>query len=199
MHPVPPTLPAPGRSGKWVFWSTFVASALLACFLFVPMARATAVLFPLASTRVPTWWFPQRINNAILLWAVANGLIGLLAFRLTYVLHGKRNGVTPEMWGLATTGRELAKTFGLALTVFAGFYVLLFVSYGLFHTDFRFLFVSAAASFPEQDGPRRARVRPGLLRLLPRELDPREFRRAASRGSGNGGTCSSTAWAIPWA
>ena len=51
------------------------------------------------------------------------------------------------MWGLTTTGRELAKTFGLAMSVFGAFYVLLFASYGLFHTDFRFLFVSAAASF----------------------------------------------------
>lgn len=147
-HPIPPALPAPGKPGKMLYWITFAFGALVACFLFVPMARATAFLFPQASARTLTWWFPQRINNAILLWAIANGIIGLITFWLTYRLYGRRNGVTPAMWGIKTSGKELLRTFGLALAVFAAFYILLFASYGLFHTDFRFTFVSAAASFP---------------------------------------------------
>lgn len=149
-HPIPPALPAPGRNGKILFWIIFVFTALVACFLFIPMARATLVLFPEASGRTPTWWFPQRINNAILLWAVANGLIGLAVFFLNYRLHGRRHGVSPDMWGVKITMKELTLTFGLALTVCAAFYALLFASYGVFHTDFRFTFVSAAASFPEK-------------------------------------------------
>ncbi len=149
-RPIPPALPAPGRNGKILFWIIFVLTALVACFLFIPMARATLVLFPEASGRTPTWWFPQRINNAILLWAIANGLIGLAVFALTYKLYGKRHDVTPEMWGLRITMKELALTCGLALTVGAAFYALLFASYGVFHTDFRFTFVSAAASFPDK-------------------------------------------------
>jgi hypothetical protein len=103
VHPIPPALPAPGRNGKIMFWLRFVLTALVACFLFIPMARATLVLFPEASGRTPTWWFPQRINNAILLWAVANGLIGLAVFFLGYRLHGRKQGVNPEMWGLGIT------------------------------------------------------------------------------------------------
>ena len=148
VHPVPPAQPRPAGKGKVLFWVTFTLSAIVACFLFMPMANATAVLFPEASTNKPTWWFPQRINNAILLWAVANGMIGLLIFFLTYRLFGKRNGVTPDMWGIKTSLKELVRTFFLALTLFAAFYALLFISYGIFHTDFRFIFVSAAASFP---------------------------------------------------
>jgi hypothetical protein len=148
VHPLPPALPAPGRNGKILFWSLFAASALLACFLFIPMAQASSVLFPQAADRTQTWWFPQRINNAILLWAVANGIIGLVTFVLTYRFHGRKNGITPEMWGVKTGLKELAATGGLALAVVAAFYGLLFVSYGIFHTDFRFVFVSAAASFP---------------------------------------------------
>ena len=147
-HPVPPALPAPRKHGKLLFWSIFAFSALVACFLFIPMARATAALFPEASGSHQTWWFPQRINNAILLWAVANGCLGLIIFFLNYKLHGKKNGITPDMWGLRTTVKELARTFGLAFSLFSAFYGLLFVSYGLFHTDFRFTFVSAPASFP---------------------------------------------------
>jgi hypothetical protein len=54
------------------------------------------------------------------------------------------------MWGLGTSGKELALTLCLALGVFAVFYALNFASYGLFHTDFRFGFVAAAASFPSK-------------------------------------------------
>jgi len=147
-HPVPPALPAPEKHGKILFWAIFAFSAIAACFLFIPMTRATSVFFPQASASEQTWWFPERINNAILLWAIANGIIGLAVFFLNYKLFGKRNGVSPDMWGLKTNVKELAGTFGLALIVFAAFYALLFASYGLFHTDFRFMFVSAAASFP---------------------------------------------------
>ena len=148
VHPVPPALPKPAGNGKILFWAMFIFSALVACFLFIPMARATADIFPEASASKQTWWFPQRINNAILLWAVVNGIIGLLIFALTYKLFGKKNGVTPAMWGIKTNLKELTRTFCLALTVFAAFCAMLFISYGIFHTDFRFTFISAAASFP---------------------------------------------------
>jgi hypothetical protein len=148
VHPVPPALPKPSNKGRSIFWATFIISAILACFLYIPMARATSILFPQASSLMQTWWFPQRINNAVLLWAVANGTIGLIVFYFTYKLYGKKNGISPAMWGIKTNVQELAKTFCLSLTVFAVFYVLLFASYGLFHSDFRFLFVSASASFP---------------------------------------------------
>ena len=145
---VPLALPMPQRSGKIIFWATFAVSALIACFLFIPMARATAVLFPQATAGVQTWFFPQRINNAILLWAVANGIIGLIIFTLNYRLFGKKKGVTPAMWGIKTSIGELAKTLLLALILLVSFYALVFASYGIFHTDFRFTFISAPAAFP---------------------------------------------------
>jgi hypothetical protein len=127
---------------------TFLFSAAIACFLFIPMARATAVLFPQATAGVQTWFFPQRINNAILLWAVANGIIGLILFTLNYQLVGKKKGITPAMWGIKTSIGELAKTLLLALILFVSFYALVFASYGIFHTDFRFTFISAPVAFP---------------------------------------------------
>jgi hypothetical protein len=148
VHPVPPALPRQSPRAKAVFWGVFAFSAIVACCLFVPMARATFTVFPIASAAQQTWWFPQRMNNAILLWAVANGAIGLLVFFLNYRLFGKRHGVLPEMLGLATTGRDLAKTLSLALIVLGAFYVLLFGSYAIFHTDFRFIFIAASADFP---------------------------------------------------
>jgi dienelactone hydrolase len=148
VQPVPAPLPAPGKKGKVIFWTTFVVSAVVACFLFIPLARATGVLFPGASNRYLTWWFPQRINNAILLWAVVNGLLGLLTFFATYQLYGKKQGITPSMWGIQIKARAFFKTLLLALIVFGLFYALLFTAYGIFHVDFRFTFISATADFP---------------------------------------------------
>jgi len=150
VHPVPPALPRQTAAGKVLFWALFAVSALLACFLFIPLVRATFVVFPAASAAQQTWWFPQRINNAVLLWAIANGAIGLLVGWLTYRFHGRRHGATGEMLGLTTSVGELGRTLLLALAVSGAFYALLFATYGLFHTDFRFLFVSAPASFPRK-------------------------------------------------
>lgn len=149
-RPEPPPLPRPRGRGRLIFWGVFVFSALVACFSFAPLVNLTFVLFPAASAARQTWWFPQRINNAILLWAVVNGTIGLLLFALTYRLHARRNGVSLEMLGLRISPRDLARTVGLSLCVFAGFYLMLFVMYGVFQTDFRFLFVSATVSFPKK-------------------------------------------------
>ena len=150
VHPLPPALPAPGKNGKSLFWILFTCSALIACFLFIPLARATATLFPQATAGTQTWFFPERINNAILLWAVANGLIGLVIFALNYRFVGKKNGITPAMWGIKIGFGELAKTILLALIVFAAFYSLVFASHAIFHTDFRFTFISAPAAFPSK-------------------------------------------------
>lgn len=147
-RPVPPPLPALKGRSRLVFWTSFTLSALLACCLFVPMVRATATLFPQASAAQQTWWFPERINNAVLLWAVVNGAIGLLFFWLTWRFHGRNIGVKRETFGLHIGARDLLRTIGLAGSVFGLFYVLLFTSYDVFHIDFRFFFVSAAASFP---------------------------------------------------
>ena len=146
VHPIPPALPKPDRPARIVFWVTFSFTAALACYLFMPLAKATFVLFPDASNAQQTWWFPQRMNNAVLLWAVANGGVGLLIFFLNYRFFGKKRGVGLEMLGLQTSVRELAKTLGLALTVFAAFYGLLFASFAVFHIDFRFFFVGLGNS-----------------------------------------------------
>lgn len=148
VHPVPPPLPAPGRTGWLLFWLVFVATALVACFLFVPMARATAVLFPTASSAYQTWWFPQRINNAVLLWAVANGALGIGVFFLVNRLFSRRRGVTPDMLGLRVGAGELARCLALALAVLASFYGVLFAVYAVFHVDYRFFFVAATPEFP---------------------------------------------------
>ncbi len=149
VHEVPAPLPEQSKRGKIVYWSVFAVSALIACFSFMPLADLSKVLFVKASGSQQTWFFPERMNNSVLLWAVFNGTIGLIIFYLTYRFHGKKNGVRPEMWGIKTNVKEILKTVLLALTVFSGFYALVFTSYKLFHVDFRFIFIAARAFTPK--------------------------------------------------
>ncbi len=139
--PLPLPLPRPAGRGRVLFWSFFAIGALIACFSYIPMAELSQVLFVKASNREITWFFPQRMNNAVMMWAVLNGLVGFLMFWLSWRFHGRQHGVTPEMWGVQISRNELLRTFLLALTLFAIYYLLLFVLYWLFHADYRFLFM----------------------------------------------------------
>jgi hypothetical protein len=105
------------------------------------MAELSEVLFVKASTRVQTWFFPQRMNNAVMMWAVLNGLAGYLMFWLAYRFHGRQHGVVPAMWGTQVTRNELVRTVFLGLLLYAAYYVLLFAMYFFFHVDYRFLFM----------------------------------------------------------
>jgi fermentation-respiration switch protein FrsA (DUF1100 family) len=142
VHPLPPPLPRPqGRRGRLIFWAMFAIAALVACFSYIPMSELSKVLFVAASSREQTWFFPQRMNNAVMMWAVLNGLAGFLLFWLAYRYHGRQHGVRPEMWGVNCSRGELLRTFWLALTMFVAYYLLLLTVYYFFHVDYRFLFM----------------------------------------------------------
>jgi len=141
VHPVPRPLPAPSGRGRILFWSLFATGALIACFTYIPMAELSQALFVEASNRAQTWFFPQRMNNAVMMWAVLNGLVGYLMFWLSYHFHGRQHGVVPAMWGTSITTREFARTLVLALVLYAAYYLLLFAMYFFFHVDYRFLFM----------------------------------------------------------
>ena len=128
---------------KLVFWGSLTLSAVIACFTYIPLAELSQDLFEAASTRRQTWFFPQRMNNAVMLWALLNGTVGLLLHWLIYRCYGKRHGITPSLWGAGTTIQEFAKTAFLSVTIFALFFLWLFVIYYFFHVDYRFVFFGA--------------------------------------------------------
>ena len=148
VRPLPPPLPRPRGKGRVVFWSTFAIGALIACFTYIPMAELSQKLFVAASTRQLTWFFPQRMNNAVMLWAVLNGTVGFLMFWLSYRYFGSKHGVSPEMWGLKTTPALLARTLLLACTLFVAYFLFLFSNYYFFHVDYRFLFMGVRVFQP---------------------------------------------------
>jgi len=146
---VPPALPKQSPQGKVVFWSVFIIGASIACLTFIPMVDIAKELFPAASNRELTWFFPQRMNNSVMLWALLNGTVGFLLFFLSYSLFGKKHGVSKESWGLKINNNELFKTIILGLLVFVIYYLVLYTVYFLFHIDYRFLFMGVRVFQPE--------------------------------------------------
>jgi len=148
VHPLPASLSKPQGKGKLIFWGMFVLGALIACFTYIPMAELSQKLFVAASTRQQTWFFPQRMNNAVMLWAVLNGSVGFLLFWLSYRFFGKKKGVVPAQWGIATNLQELFRTFLLALALFVFYFLFLFTIYYFLHVDYRFLFMGVRSFQP---------------------------------------------------
>ena len=146
---IPAPLNVPSGKGKIIFWSIFFVSAFIACITFIPMVEVAKILFEDAANRKLTWFFPQRMNNSVMLWAAFNGLIGIIIFSLSYKLFGKSNGVDIKSWGLGINRMDLLKTCVLALVVFSTFYTFLFINYGLFHVDYRFWFMGVRIFQPE--------------------------------------------------
>ena len=124
-HAVPAAAPRPKGKGAVVFWSVFVVGALVACFTYIPMSELSQKSFVDASARRQIWFFPQRMNNAVMLWAVLNGLFGFVLFFGSYHLFGKHHGARSETWGAKTSLGELTRTFILAFTIFGFFFLLL--------------------------------------------------------------------------
>jgi hypothetical protein len=107
------------------------------------MAQISQVWFAAAQNGTQTWFFPQRMTNAVLLWAVFNGLVALIIFFGLYFLRNKKRGSSLE--AIKVGVGEFFKSLLLALLVFTAFYVIVYTCYHLFHVDFRFLFISARA------------------------------------------------------
>ena len=146
---IPPALPQQSNQGKIIFWLIFIIGATVACITFIPMVDVAKQLFPTAANRELTWFFPQRMNNPVMLWALLNGTIGFILFFLSYHLFGKNHGVKKSSWGLDITKTELFKTILLALTVFIIYYLILYTIYFLFHIDYRFWFMGVRIFQPE--------------------------------------------------
>ena len=147
--PIPEALPMQSKKGKVVFWFIFFLSASIACLTFIPMVDIAKVLFVEAAARDLTWFFPQRMNNSVMLWAGLNGTVGLIIFTLSYYFFGKNHGTNTNSWGLDISSKNLLKTFFLGFIIFSLYYLILFLIYYLFHVDYRFWFIGVRVFQPE--------------------------------------------------
>jgi hypothetical protein len=146
---IPEAQPRQTHNSKIVFWAIFFLGAFIACFSYIPMVDAAKSIFQAAASREMTWFFPQRMNNSVMLWASFNGIVGLILFTLSYQLFGKKHGVVSSSWGLAADFKYIVKTLMLAILVFATYYIFLFLIYSVLHVDYRFWFMGVRIFQPE--------------------------------------------------
>lgn len=146
---VPKPLPVQNRKGKVVFWSIFIIGATVACLTFIPMVDIAKIIFQKASNRELTWFFPQRMNNSVMLWAAFNGVFGAILFFGSYHLFGRKAGIKKDSWGIKITNIEIVKTFLLGLLVFLIYYGTLNVIHFIFHVDYRFWFMGVRIFQPQ--------------------------------------------------
>ncbi len=146
---IPASLPEQTSKSKMIFWSVFFLSALIACISFIPMVDVAKILFYESANRELTWFFPQRMNNSVMLWAAFNGSIGLVIFFISYYFFGRHHGVNTNSWGLQINKVELFKTIMLGISIFICYYLILYFVYFLFHVDYRFWFMGVRIFQPE--------------------------------------------------
>ena len=149
VRPLPPSQPRPAGWGRFCSWGLLITGALVAGLTYIPLSELSQRLFVAASNREPTWFFPQRMNNAVMLWAALNGLVGFLLFYAGYRLHGRKQGVRPDAWGVRIGLPELVRTCALAAVLCLAYYALLFTLYYFLHVDYRFLFMGVRVFQPE--------------------------------------------------
>ncbi len=133
---------------KLIFWGIFVVCALFACFSYDWMATLSAKWFTTGVGSAAgglTWLFPQRMTNAVMLWSVVNGLLGLGLFLLAHFLRHRRRGAT--LVNLKEKPTNVLKMLLLAFILFCSFYVIIDVLFLIFHIDARFFFVCARPLF----------------------------------------------------
>lgn len=137
---------------KVSFWTILVLTAIIACLDFIPLARLTMDFFEDAASNTYTFYFPARMMNAVMLWAVCNGLIGLILVfgvkaleNLYYKLTNRPEEISWYRFkALKINWKELLYSFALSIGLFLVFYGLVGLINVIFHQDFRFMLISAA-------------------------------------------------------
>ncbi len=141
---------------RLLFVLPIVLTMIIACLDYIPLARLSMDAFPEAAGNVYTFKFPARMMNAVFLWALVNGTIGLVLFfgitlieNLYYTIEARCKNIPSRAdWskfkGLKVKPLNLLMTLLLAILMFFAFYGLVAASYALFHQDFRFMLISAS-------------------------------------------------------
>lgn len=132
---VPP--PSPRSTRGRSFWALLVVGATIACVTYIPATEWSQQWFAAAANREQTWFFPQRMNNAVMLWALLNGVVGFGLFWLGRRLAGARGPIAG--WRLGSG--QWVRTVALATVLYVGFFGQLAFVYWFWHVDQRFLFL----------------------------------------------------------
>lgn len=135
---------------KILFWIPMIITAIIACLDYIPLANLSIEWLPDAASNTFTFFFPARMVNAVLFWAVVNGTIGLIIFFGTLLI---KNAVRAEKdWSqlepLKINWLQLLKLLLLAVILFVAYYGIDHLCIAVFHEDFRFMLISASSITP---------------------------------------------------
>lgn len=132
----------------------FLITATFAALMYLPSAKLSLSLFPEASQSVTTWFFPQRMTNAVAVWAVLSGGFAMLVFIvsriITLSIQKNQTHTVPsiqsefDLWGVRIGWTNFGKTVLVALLTVFVYFGLLMLIYWIFHVDYRFIFIMAA-------------------------------------------------------
>lgn len=148
VHEVQPMSHNDSKIDKLIFWGIFVVCAVFALFSYKWMATLASTWFttgPVESKGGLTWLFPQRMTNAVMLWSIVNGLLGLGLFMLAHFLRHRKRGAT--LINLKEKPSNVLKDLLLAFILFCSFYAIIDILYLIFHVDPRFFFICARPLF----------------------------------------------------
>lgn len=138
------------KKGILIFLLIFIAGATFAALTYLPSSKLTFVLFPKASNSINSWFFPQRMTNAVAIWAVLSGSFAALLFVGHHLITNwwnKKKNRAPESidsWGVKLPFKDVAKTFLLGALVIFIYYLFLNLLQATLHVDYRVLFIMAA-------------------------------------------------------
>lgn len=148
VHEVQPMSRNDSKVDKLIFWGIFVACAVIALFEYKWAATLAANWFttgPSENKGGLTWLFPQRMTNAVMMWAIANAAVGMGLFLLSHFLRHRKRGAT--LINLKEKPRNVLKDLLLAFILFCSFYAIIDIIYLIFHVDPRFFFMCARPLF----------------------------------------------------
>jgi hypothetical protein len=131
-------------AGKLWFWIGSSVLAILAGIFYLRLST-------FANTSRPAF-LPQAPTYFIGVWSTAVGLALIVVLVLAYFLYWKKTNVDPKETGLAIGLMPLLKTLGLAVTVLASAFALVFVADYFFKVDFRFWVLTIRTFTPDKIG-----------------------------------------------
>ncbi|MFA6800592.1 MAG: dienelactone hydrolase family protein [Acholeplasmataceae bacterium] len=131
------------KSQLAIYITIFILAATFAALTYLPSSQLSFDLFPDASNSIPTWFFPQRMTNAVMIWAVISGFFSLLLFIVGHFINQKikKEKIPTKSWGLSISFENVMKTVLLGIIVIVLYFIILMIVYSIFHVDYRFIFI----------------------------------------------------------
>ncbi|MGN6503635.1 MAG: alpha/beta hydrolase [Pseudolysinimonas sp.] len=136
-----------GAGHAW-FWGGLLVSALFSGVSYVLLSQA-AWIQVIAFNVTPTI-FTQGAVFFIAFWAAINGVAAIVIMALSYLLFGRRNGVSVRELGLLPGWKKFFQGIGLGALVVAAAYGIVFFFSWLLNTDFRFWVIAVKDFNPDK-------------------------------------------------